>query len=171
MAMNAAASPQQSINQQELSALLQRELNQVRNLLHCLEQEYAALAERQTTTLEEVVKNKQKTIGQLEQIGRERDRLLASMNTTIQQQLAEASDPAKGESSLAARWNELVVLAEKCQEMNRINGSIVDLVSRQSRHALDILRGISPQLSSSPELYDRTGYKTISSETHTLTKA
>ncbi|MGB5276135.1 MAG: flagellar protein FlgN [Gammaproteobacteria bacterium] len=159
------------VKQQELVLLLQREINHLQNLMHSLEEEYAALAEQHTATLEDVVRKKQATIRELEHIGQQRETMLVSMNTTTEEQLNEAVHASSTDHHLSALWNELVLLAEKCQEMNRINGSIVELVSRQSRHALEILHGISPNLSSRPELYDQTGYKIISGETHSLTKA
>jgi len=169
-----AVGSETGVKQQELVLLLQREINQVRQLMHELEEEYAALAEQHTATLEDIVRKKQQTIRDLERIGQQRENLLASMNTTTDEQLKRAMH-ARGNTSAsdqtAVLWNELVLLAEKCQEMNRINGSIVELVSRQSRHALEILHGISPLQSARPELYDQTGYKTISAETHSLTKA
>lgn len=171
MAINAANNLQLDPQRQELARVLRRELNQVQNLMHSLEQEYAALAEQHTTTLEDVVRKKQETIRELEQIGQQRETLLASMDSSTEEQLNLAASPSSGNKQLSALWNELMMLAEKCQEMNRINGSIVELVSRQSRHALDILHGISPNVSSRPELYDESGYKTISAETHPLTKA
>jgi len=171
MATQAVKNQQDDIKQQELVLLLQREVNHLQNLMHSLEQEYAALAEKHTTTLEEVVRRKQETIRELEHIGQQRETLLVSMNTSTEEQLNNAANTSTGSKQLSALWNELVLLAEKCQEMNRINGSIVELVSRQSRHAIDILHGISPNLSSRPELYDQSGYKTISAETHSLTKA
>ena len=160
--------------QQELELVLQREINQLQQLMHELEDEYAALAEQHTATLEDVVRKKQETIRELERVGHQRESLLASMNTTTEEQLQLAvhqNATARTGKQLSVLWNELVLLAEKCQEMNRINGSIVELVSRQSRHALEILHGISPKLSARPELYDQSGYKTISAETHSLTKA
>ena len=160
--------------QHELELLLQREINQLQQLMHELEEEYAALAEQHTATLEDIVRKKQETIRELERVGQQRETLLASMNTTTEEQLklsVHQSGTPRPNNQLSGLWNELVLLAEKCQEMNRINGSIVELVSRQSRHALEILHGISPKLSAKPELYDQSGYKTISAETHSLTKA
>jgi len=157
--------------QNELILLLKHEVSQVQNLMHSLEEEYAALAEQHTSTLEEVVRRKQDTIRELEQIGLQRETLLASMNSSTEEQLGLASRASDSSNQLSVLWNELVSLAEKCQEMNRVNGSIVELVSRQSRQALDILHGISPNVVSRPELYDQSGYKTVSAETHSLTKA
>ena len=163
-----------SVKQQELVLLLQREVNQLQQLMHELEEEYAALAEQHTATLEDIVRRKQETIRELERIGQQRETLLVSMNTTTEEQLKLAlhtSSTPTANKQLSVLWNELVLAAEKCQEMNRINGSIVELVSRQSRHALEILHGISPKATARPELYDQSGYKTISAETHSLTKA
>jgi len=171
VAMHALDNQAQDSGQQELVLVLQREVNHVQNLLHALEQEYVALAEQHTEKLEQVVDRKKQIIAELEKVGRQREALLAAMNTTTEEQLSNAVARRPGNSQLAALWNELVLLAGKCHEKNRINGSIVELVSRQSRHALDILRGISPASSSGPELYDQSGYKTISAKTHSLTKA
>ncbi len=168
--MIAADSRFQQNSERELAAVLQREINQLQNLMHALEQEYAALSEQQTETLEQVVSKKHENIRALEHLGEQREALLASMKTITQEQLSKA---VGGDSDfwLAGLWNELVLLAAKCQDMNRVNGSIVELVSRQSRHALDILRGISPDPEARPELYDQSGYKTLSPQSHSLTKA
>ncbi len=171
MVLHAAENRPQPDKQQELVSLLQREVNQVQNLMHSLEQEYAALAERRADNLEDVVRRKQEAIAELESIGKQRENLLAAMNTTADEQIRYAVSRPAANEPLSSLWNELVLLAAKCQEMNRINGSIVELASRQSRHALDILQGISPNTASSPELYDRSGYKTVSAKSHTLTKA
>ena len=167
----AANNRPQADKQQELVMLLQREVNQVQNLMHSLEQEYAALAEQHTDNLEEVVTRKHETIRELEIIGQQRENLLAAMGSTTTEQLKLAAVRPAANRQLSQLWNDLVLLAEKCQEMNRINGSIVELVSRQSRHALEILHGISPDAASKPELYDRSGYKTIPAKSHSLTKA
>lgn len=171
MAVNAVQDRHEDARQQQLVSLLQREVDHVKRLMHSLELEYTALAEPHTTALEEVVRSKQETIHELELIGRQREALLVSNNAATDGQSGNMDDLITSNRQLSALWEELVTLAEQCQEKNRINGSIVELVSRQSRHALDILHGISPKLSSTPELYDQSGNKTQFAETHSLTKA
>jgi len=118
MAMHAIDKQQQDGKQRELVQLLQREVNYVQNLMHSLEQEYAALAEQHTSTLEEVVRKKQETIRELEHIGRQREALLTAMNTSTEEQLKHAANISTGNRQLSALWNELITLADKCQEMN-----------------------------------------------------
>lgn len=148
--------------QQEITQILQTEVECVRLLLKSLELEYEALAEHHSATLEEVVRDKQLKIQQLEVVSRQRENLLASFDNTNANIDAGNNQQNRhyqfnDNKQLTELWDELVNLAEACREKNRVNGSIVDTVSRQSRHALDILRGISPDASADSELYDNAG--------------
>ena len=149
--------------QQEIKQILQTEIECVRFLLNSLELEYEALAEHHSATLEEVVRDKQIKIQQLEVVSRQRERLLASFdNANADADVGENQQNRhyqfNDNKQLTELWNELVTLAEVCREKNRVNGSIVETVSRQSRHALDILRGIAPDASADSELYDNAGH-------------
>ena len=156
--------------QQQVRQLFQKEIECAQLLLQSLESEYSALAEHHTTALEEVVVIKQERISQLESISRQRESLLAPYKDVSitsengQNQIYQFDN----DEQLAGLWNELVDVAEKCREKNRINGSIVELVSKQSRHALDILHGILPESSSDSELYDNAGQTTKSANKRSL---
>jgi len=146
--------------QQEIKQILQTEVECVHLLLKSLELEYEALAEHHSAALEEVVRDKQEKIQQLEVVSRQREKLMASFdnaNTNV-----DAGENKHYQfhdnKQLAELWDELVNVAEECREKNRVNGSIVELVSRQSRHALDILRGIAPDTSAASEIYDNAGH-------------
>ena len=160
----------QDNQQQEIKQILQTEVECVRLLLKSLELEYEALAEHNSATLEEAVQDKQEKIQQLEVVSRRREKLLASFDSANAD--AEVDDSQQNRRyqfndnrQLTELWNELVNVAEQCREKNRVNGSIVELVSRQSRHALDILRGIAPDISAASELYDNAGQtKSIASK-------
>ena len=151
--------PLENNQQQEIKQILQTEVECVRLLLKSLELEYEALAEHHSAALEEAVQDKHGKIQQLEVVSRQREKLLApfdSINTDLgaEENAQNKRYQFNDNKQLTALWNELVNLAEECREKNRVNGSIVELVSRQSRHALDILRGIAPAAS---ELYDNAG--------------
>lgn len=156
--------------QQEIKQLFQQEVDCANKLLQSLDSEYSALAEYHTSALEEVVREKQNIILQLELISRQREELLAPMEginiskSTEKNQSYQFNDDAQ----LSLLWNELISVAEKCREKNRINGSIVELVSKQSRHALDILHGILPNASSASELYDNAGQTTRAANKRSL---
>ena len=150
--------------QQEIKQILQTEVECVHLLLKSLELEYEALAEHHSATLEEAVRDKQEKILQLEVVSKQREKLLASFDNANADGDAGAGENQqnkhyqfKDNNQLTELWNQLVNLAEECREKNRVNGSIVETVSRQSRHALDILRGIAPDASADSELYDNAG--------------
>ncbi len=148
--------------QQEIKQILQTEVECVHLLLKSLELEYEALAEHHSATLEEAVRDKQEKILQLEVVSKQREKLLASFDNANADAGAGENQQNKhyqfnDNKQLTELWNQLVNLAEECREKNRVNGSIVETVSRQSRHALDILRGIAPDASADSELYDNAG--------------
>ena len=152
----------QDNKQQEIKQILQTEVECARLLLKSLELEYEALAEHHSAVLEEVVRDKQEKIQQLEAISRRREKLLASFEGVNADAEADQNQQNKryqfnDNQQLTELWSELINVAEECREKNRVNGSIVEQVSRQSRHALDILRGIAPDTSAASELYDNAG--------------
>lgn len=159
--------------QQEIKQVFQREIECAQMLLQSLDLEYGALAEHHAAALEEVVRDKQERIQQLELISRQREELLATINGVSLSKTNEQSHDYhfNADEQLTGLWNELVGIAEECRDKNRINGSIVELVSRQSRHALDILHGILPDSSSISELYDNAGQTTKSTNKRSLVQA
>ena len=147
--------------QQEIRQVIQEEIECARMLLQSLDQEYAALAEHHADALEGVVSVKQERIQQLELVSRQREKLLKPYSgETVDNNNQHYQ--FNGDKQITELWNELVSVAEKCREKNRVNGSIVELVSKQSRHALDILHGILPDASSISELYNNAGQTTKS---------
>lgn len=150
--------------------MFHREIECAQMLLQSLELEYEALAVHKAAALEDVVRDKQEKIQQLELVSRQREKLLVSFEVVSQ---GKNNEPNKhyqfnGDKQLIDLWNELIDVAEKCREKNRVNGSIVEVVSKQSRHALDILQGILPDSSSVSELYDNAGQTTKSANKRSL---
>lgn len=160
----------ENTQQQEIKQVFQQEIESAHMLFQSLNLEYEALAEHHADALEEVVRNKQERINQLEQISRKREQLLVSFKKTKVEEDGQHSKYYHfgNNKELAQLWDELVDIAEKCRDKNRVNGSIVELVSRQSRHALDILQGILPNTSTMSELYDNTGQATKSANKRSL---
>lgn len=159
-----------AVQQQQITQILQAEVECVNDLLLSLESEYDALAEQHADALEEVVRDKQIKIQRLEAVTRQREQLLNSFDDTVavEKQSQSEHQVIQNNKQLADLWEKLVVIAEKCREKNRVNGSIVETASRQSRHALDILRGITPNSSSNSETYDNSGRTTSFTNKHTL---
>lgn len=148
--------------QQEIKQIFQREIECASMLLQSLDLEYEALAQHHADALEDVVSVKQQRIQQLELISRQREKLLVTINGETNNTQQGKPYTFNGDKQLTELWNELVSVAEKCRDKNRVNGSIVELASKQSRHALDILHGILPDTSSVSELYDNAGHTTKS---------
>jgi len=159
----------ENTQQPDIKQVFEKEIKCALMLLQSLEQEYDALAKHHADALEEVVRVKQERINQLEMISRQREKLLAPFADSNVEDKKRSKHYQFGDNKqLAGLWNELVNVAEKCRDKNRVNGSIVELVSRQSRHALDILHGILPDTSNSAELYDNTGQATKSANKRSL---
>lgn len=155
---------------QQIEQIFQKEIKCAQMLLQSLDMEYSALAEHHTSALEEVVRGKQKRIQQLELISIQREKLIAAFTGVSVNKNNERNQnyDFRTDEQLSILWEQLVDTAEKCREKNRINGSIVDLISKQSRHALDILHGILPDSVSVSELYDDAGHTTKSMSKRTL---
>lgn len=159
-------------NREAIRQAFQNEIECAQMLLQTLDLEYAALTDNHTTTLENVVREKQEKVQQLESISIYREKLLTKFQGVSIDNKANKhvyiSDQISADEQLNSLWNKLVEIAENCREKNRINGSIVEVISKQSRHALDILHGILPESSSISELYNNTGQTIKSSDKRSL---
>ncbi len=163
-------------NQQHaIKQVFEQELECARLLLQSLEHEYKVLSENDVEILEAVVGEKQERMLQLEVISRQRESLLESCNMNMAGEKTLAPQENKkvfsDNKQLSELWSSLIDVAEKCRDRNRVNGSIVEIISKQSRHALDILQGISPAASAASELYDNTGQSVRSANKRSLIQA
>lgn len=143
--------------QQDLSAILHSEIDCSNVLMQFLTQEATALAEHNVAALQLVIQDKQNIILQLERLGQQREAILAASDADL---LGESPE-------LSNLWQKLLTVAGQCQQKNRINGSVIELGYRQSKQALDILKGGATQ----SELYNNSGQTTQSSRTSTIAKA
>lgn len=157
--------PQSEGVDMNIEHLLQSEIASAHRLMHTLDQEYAALAQRDVDLLDTIVPEKRNIVAELEALGRQRDALLAQLNPSTT--TAESANPFSDDTRLSDLWDELKSVAQQCQDKNRINGSIVEIGYRQSRQALDILHGVS----SSSELYDKSGRTTKPGASHPIIRA
>jgi len=156
-------------NREALKQAFQNEIECAQKLLQSLDLEYETLTEQHAATLEDVVREKQEKIQQLESFSMHREKLLATFKDISIVENGESKNYQFGaDEKLAGLWSKLIEVAEACREKNRINGSIVESVSKQSRHALDILQGILPGSSSMSELYNHTGQTIKSADKRSL---
>lgn len=159
-------------NRDAIKNAFQKEIECAQLLLQSLDLEYTALTEQHTEALEEVVRDKQEKILHLESFSMHREKLLSQFQgVTIKNSGKNKNYQFSSDEQLTDLWNKLVEIAETCRDKNRINGSIVEVFSKQSRHALDILHGILPDSSSTSELYNNSGQTVKSSDKRSLVQA
>ena len=161
-----------STSRDEIIKVFQNEIECTQLLLQSLDLEYAALTEQHTEALEEVVREKQEKIQHLESFSMHREKLLSQFKgATIKNSGDNKKYDFSSDEQLTSLWNKLVDIAEVCRDKNRINGSIVEVFSKQSQHALQILHGILPGSSSASELYNNAGQTIKSSDKRSLVQA
>ncbi|KAE9646160.1 flagellar protein FlgN [Pseudomonas sp. PB103] len=123
------------------------------HLLELLQTESLALHGRDMPLLEEVLARKQALIILLEQHGRKRSEILASLNLPTNRQGLEqlASQSSIGEQ-LLSQSDFLTDLIAQCQAANVNNGQSILVQQASTANQLKILTGGEP-----PALYDASG--------------
>ena len=154
---------------QQLFALLNETLTQTQGLRRQLDDEAAALAANDVETLESAVTAKNASVGKLEQLEQQRQRLLETAGFSGNRYGANACIEWCDENDkLAQLWRQLLDEVQTCQRQNSVNGTLVQFSRRNVQQLLDILRGQLP----SGRLYDPSGdTSTCAETTRTLAKA
>jgi len=148
---------------QALHQALQLEINCAEQMLTALTDESQALGTHEPEKLETATQIKHQKMQQLEQAGKERDRILATS--------ANGQPPFTDNHPLNVLWTELMQLAEQCQQLNHVNGSIIERSYQQSRHALDILHGLdgtTNTLTKKLDGYNQNGQTTYSNRSRSI---
>jgi len=122
-------------------------------LLELLQTESLALHGRDMPLLEEILARKQALIILLEQHGRKRSEILASLNLSLDRAGLEqlASQSSIGDQ-LLSQSDVLTDLIAQCQAANARNGQSIIMQQAATANQLKILTGGEP-----PALYDASG--------------
>ena len=122
-------------------------------LLELLQTESLALHGRDMPLLEEILAHKQALIILLEQHGRKRSEILASLNLSLDRAGLEqlASQSSIGDQ-LLSQSDVLTDLIAQCQAANARNGQSIIMQQAATANQLKILTGGEP-----PALYDASG--------------
>ncbi|MDI2140750.1 MULTISPECIES: flagella synthesis protein FlgN [unclassified Pseudomonas] len=122
-------------------------------LLELLQSESLALHGRDMPLLEEILARKQALIILLEQHGRKRSEILASLNLSLDRKGLEqlASQSSIGDQ-LLSQSDVLTDLIAQCQAANVKNGQSIVIQQAATANQLKILTGGEP-----PALYDASG--------------
>lgn len=150
-------------DKQALEQALQREISCARQMLTALQDESTALGAREPEKLETATQIKHQKMQQLEQAGKERDKILATS--------ANMQAPFTDNQPLNTLWTKLMELAGQCQQLNRVNGSTIERSYQHSRHALDILHGLdgtANTLTKKLDGYNQNGQTTYSSRSRSI---
>ncbi|WP_313518313.1 flagellar protein FlgN [Pseudomonas sp.] len=141
------------MNDTTLLQLFIEDIGHAEQLLELLESETQALTHRDLASLETILTSKQTLLALLDQHGKQRSRVLVSLNLSADraglQVLAKAS--AKGEELLAA-GDRLSTLLRECQDGNLRNGRLIRASQTSVTKLLGILRGAE-----APNLYNNRG--------------
>ena len=142
-----------------LLQLFTDDIGHAQRLLELMDEEFQALGERDLARLEKLLADKQPLLAQLDQHGRQRSQLLASLQLSADraglQQFAERF--ALGQEVLE-RSDELGELLERCKESNERNGRLIRANRASVGSMLGILRGgDTPSLSDSRGATARIG--------------
>ncbi|WP_438970325.1 flagella synthesis protein FlgN [Methylophaga sp.] len=142
MAMNAM---------QQLSSILQSELNLSSQLSQLLQQEREALKNAELSQITLLNQQKQPHVVQLEQLGRQREQLLKAAGFPAGKAGLEAfiaNHPESEAHHLSSLLSKLRVVAKSCRDNNQVNGGIVNVNRQYLVKAISILRGRDPETSS-----------------------
>ncbi|MBA5979918.1 flagellar protein FlgN [Pseudomonas sp. MD195_PC81_125] len=136
-------------------------------LLELLQTESLALHGRDMPLLEDILARKQALIILLEQHGRKRSEILASLNLPLDRQGLEqlASQSSIGDQ-LLSQSDVLTDLIAQCQTANVKNGQSIQIQQAATANQLKILTGGEP-----PALYDASGTFAKPTKPRTLSQA
>ncbi|WAG80609.1 flagellar protein FlgN [Metapseudomonas furukawaii] len=137
-----------------LLQLFNDDIGHTQRLLELMDEEFEALGARDLARLESLLAEKQPLLAQLEQHGRQRGQLMASLKLSADraglEQLA-ARLPQDGPELLESS-DTLSELLERCQTANERNGRLIRANHASVGGMLGILRG-----GDTPGLYDSRG--------------
>lgn len=135
---------------QQLSSLLQSELNHSSQLAQLLKQEREALKAADLEKINQLTQQKQPHVVQLEQLGRQREQLLKAAGFPGGKSGLEAflaNHSLQEARPVLQLLSKLRAAAKVCREHNQINGGILNVNRQHLVRAISILRGRDPETS------------------------
>ncbi|WP_445939501.1 flagella synthesis protein FlgN [Pseudomonas sp.] len=136
-----------------LLELFTNDIGTAEQLLELIDTEFQALSDRDLPRLQSILTEKLPRLTLLDQHGKERSQLLASLNLSTDRTglQALAAQSSLGEL-LLERGDQLNALLERCQAANLRNGRLIRSSQASAHSMLGILRG-----NETPSLYDSRG--------------
>ena len=121
---------------------LAAERETITRFIELLEREQASLRHGQTEELIELSTQKEALAARLEALGAERRSFLAGHGHSTDRKGTEAwceQHPDDGEA--ADSWREILALAARARELQRVNGDLIELHLHYNAKALEALQG------------------------------
>lgn len=147
----------QSRSPADFAENLAAETEALQQFLKILQSEQEALTQGNIDKLAEYARLKAEQGLRLSQLGANHNRILKQYGLGSSQdaigQAIQREDP-DGRHSLAHRWENLLDLAKQAQDMNRLNGAMIEAQLKHNQQALAILQEAAKQTS----LYGRDGH-------------
>ena len=136
-----------------LLELFINDIGTAEQLLELIDTEFQALNDRDLPRLQSILADKLPLLSLLDQHGKKRSQLLASLNLSPDRAglQALAGQSSQGEL-LLERGDQLNTLLERCQAANLRNGRLIRSSQASAQSMLGILRG-----NETPSLYDSRG--------------
>lgn len=122
----------------DIQRVIREQVDSAESMLEILDQEYQALLEGDTESLNRASAEKARVIEDLETLERAR------------QDLVEPGQADRADGS-ASRWSEVLELIKQCRERNQRNGALAKARREQVMATLNLLRG------SDDSVYDESG--------------
>ena len=145
-----------SIDDNVLAPTLAREREAIVRFIELLELEQDALRHGKTDGLAELAARKDEVAVDLERQAGQRRSLLAANGLTTDRQGTDAWCAQHPEATDTAVWREILTLAGRARELQRVNGELIDLHLHYTAQALEVLQGSARSL----DLYGPDGQST-----------
>jgi flagellar biosynthesis/type III secretory pathway chaperone len=123
------------------------ELNISKDLLFLLQREEEVLAHQEIQNIPDITQEKNKLILEFIQLRSMRIKNLSSLGLPRDETEISAWVAKQAYPSLQLVWQELTDLLKKCQEINQINGMMIQKLSATNRSAIQLLVGQDPMKS------------------------
>jgi flagellar biosynthesis/type III secretory pathway chaperone len=120
--------------------LLKLECEQTQSLLNLLEREHELLRARPSEALTKLQAEKKELLKRVETSAIQHRQFLIQQGLSADRSGTESF--IEEDALLQAQWKAYLVLLEKCQKQNEINGGAVELNQRHVNQALNILLGM-----------------------------
>lgn len=150
-----------------LSLILDQQIEQLQLFSGLLEQEFSALKQRDREEILAIADRKTQQAVKIESLSQKMQGILGTFKTTSTGEKLDDHILATGDQGLIERWQAFITLTRECQQRNGINGGMIETGRRFSQQLLDIIKGDY----SDNGLYGRNGQRSGPGSGQTLAQA